>query len=213
MLFVVGLGNPGAKYEGTRHNVGFAVVERLTRRHGFGAFKQFGNAQVSRGRIRGETILLIQPMTFMNLSGDAVGSILRFYKGEPSEVIVVHDDMDFDPGQVRLKKGGGDGGHNGLKSISQHIGRDYARIRVGIGKPTGEGYDHVLSRFPTAEQPLVTAAIEASADAVEMIVRDGLQRAMNRFNRKKENDTTDSESLQTGADAEKRGGQKQENQP
>jgi peptidyl-tRNA hydrolase, PTH1 family len=214
MLFVVGLGNPGLKYRGTRHNVGFAVVERLAERYRFAGFRTFKKAEVSRGQIRGTTTLLIEPMTYMNLSGDAVGSILRYYKGEPSDVIVVHDDMDFDPGQVRIKKGGGDGGHNGLSSVSQHIGREFARVRLGIGKPEGDGYDHVLSRFSSAELALVDDAVDQAADAVETVVAYGLERAMGRFNRRpKKIEHEDSESLQPGEDAESRARQQQEIKP
>jgi len=185
MLFVVGLGNPGAEYHGTRHNVGFEVVERLAERHGFPTSKRFKNAEVSRGRIAGHDALLIEPMTYMNLSGDAVGSIVQYYRGEPEDVIVVHDELDFEPGVVRLKKGGGHGGHNGLRSIAGQIGRDFVRVRVGVGKPPrGQGVDHVLSRFTAEERRLTNEAVDQAADAVEMILERGLQRAMNAFNQK-----------------------------
>lgn len=182
MWIVAGLGNPGNEYQGTRHNVGFEVVSLLADRHRFATSKAFKNAQVSRGHIGGNEVLLMQPMTFMNLSGDAVGPVMRYFKCASSDVIVVHDELDFAPGVVRIKRGGGPGGHNGLKSVSNHIGADYLRIRVGVGKPTGRGVDHVLSRFGSGERSLVNEAVATAADAVEMIVCESLDKAMNKFN-------------------------------
>jgi len=185
MLFVVGLGNPGPKYARTRHNVGFEVVERLAERHRFPASKRFKNAETSRGHIDGCEALLIEPMTFMNLSGDAVGAIMRYYRGEPCDVVVVHDELDFPPGEVRLKLGGGHGGHNGLRSIIDHIGADFARVRVGVGKPPqGRGADHVLSPFSVSQRRMVDDAVEVAADAVEQIATTGMQKAMNRYNQR-----------------------------
>lgn len=184
MRFVVGLGNPGREYVGTRHNLGFEVVDELARRHGYPAFRRFKNADVSRGEIAGQQVLLVKPLTYMNLSGDAVGAILGFYKGEASDVVAVHDELDFEPGVVRLKQGGGHGGNNGVRSLCSHIGRDFARVRLGIGKPRGNGADHVLSRFTASERIAVDRAVEVAADAVEAILAEGMPRAMSRFNQR-----------------------------
>ena len=184
MWIVAGLGNPGQEYQGTRHNVGFEVVSCLADRHGFPASKSFKKAEIARGRLGGHDLLLACPMTYMNLSGDAVGAIMRYYKCEAGDVIVVHDELDFAPGIVRFKHGGGHGGHNGLKSVSAHIGTSYARVRVGVGKPRGRGTDHVLSHFGGAERKVMDDAVLTAADAVEAIVCDGMPQAMNRFNQK-----------------------------
>ncbi len=187
MAFVVGLGNPGREYQGTRHNVGYEVVDALAHKHRFPADREFKGALVSRGRIGGYEVMLIKPTTYMNLSGDAVGAIVRFYKQDDREVIVAHDDLDFDPGQVRVKRGGGHGGHRGLRSIVNHLGRDFTRVRVGIGKPEHQdfdGADWVLSRFDSATRGQIDDAVEAASRAVEMIVTDGVQKAMNVFNRR-----------------------------
>jgi PTH1 family peptidyl-tRNA hydrolase len=127
---------------------------------------------------------MVLPTTFMNRSGEAVADALGFYQGLPADLIVVHDDLDFAPGTVRLKQGGGEGGHNGLRSIVAHVGSEFARIRVGIGKPVGEGVEHVLSRFNAEEAPLISNAVATAADAVEAIIADGMPKAMGRFNRK-----------------------------
>jgi PTH1 family peptidyl-tRNA hydrolase len=186
MEFVVGLGNPGRKYEGTRHNVGYAVVDRLAERHRFPGDKEFRGALVSRGRIGGQEVMLVKPTTYMNLSGDAVGAIVRYYKQEDAQIIVAHDELDFEPGKVRVKRGGGHGGHNGLRSLMSHLGREFVRIRVGIGKPEHgmDGADWVLSRFDAATKNTIEDAIEAASQAVELVLRDGVQRAMNVYNRR-----------------------------
>ncbi len=186
MLYVVGLGNPGPEYNGTRHNVGFDVIDELAERHRFPAETKFGSSLVRRDRIRGQEVLLVKPTTYMNLSGDAVGAIVRFYKGDVSDIIVVHDDLDFEPGQVRIKVGGGHGGHNGLSSIMSHVGRDFVRIRLGIGKPTQSqnGSDHVLSGFGAADRRIIDDGIDTAADAVEAVIDEGARKAANRFNRR-----------------------------
>lgn len=188
MVLVIGLGNPGAKYAGTRHNVGFEAVDLLADRHGFSAPRTLFKAETRRGFISGTDVLLLKPMTFMNLSGDAVGQALRYFKAEASEMIVIHDELDFEPGKVRVKKGGGHGGHNGLRSIIQHSSNEFARIRLGIGKPqnAGRGADHVLSLFDKRSRLLIDEALVRSADAVEAIFKEGLSRAMNEFNRREE---------------------------
>jgi PTH1 family peptidyl-tRNA hydrolase len=186
MWFVVGLGNPGREYAKTRHNVGFDVVERLAARHRFAAAREMSGALIQRGRIAGQEVMLLQPQTYMNLSGDAVGAIVRFYKAEGETLVVVHDELDFDPGVVRMKVGGGHGGHNGLRSIISHLGDGFVRVRVGIGKPASkeEGADHVLSKPDAATRKVMAEAIERAADAVELVLREGVQKAMNEVNRR-----------------------------
>lgn len=185
MHLVVGLGNPGAAYDGTRHNIGFAIVDHLARLHRFDPSRQFKRAAVCKGRFGAEDVLLVKPMTFMNLSGEAVGALARFYKIEPSGIIVVHDELDFAPGKVRLKPGGGHGGHNGLRSIAQHLGGgEFSRVRVGIGKPAkaSRGADYVLARFDAASAAAMDVAIDTAAAAATAIVVDGLQAAMQQYN-------------------------------
>jgi PTH1 family peptidyl-tRNA hydrolase len=184
MRLVVGLGNPGPEYDDTRHNVGFAIIDHLARRHRFDSFRTWKKAEVSRGTFDGNEVLLVKPMTFMNLSGESVGAIARFYKVAPQDVVVIHDELDFAPGKVRLKPGGGHGGHNGLRSIAQHIGADFCRIRVGIGKPgrASQGASYVLARLDATDRLLMEPAMDAAAAAAVSIVVDGLQAAMNQFN-------------------------------
>lgn len=186
MFFVVGLGNPGAKYARTRHNVGFEAVELLRERHGLAPFAERKKCLVSRGRLDANDVMLALPQTYMNLSGDAVAPLVRFYKGEPSRLVVVHDELDFDPGRVGVKTGGGHGGHNGLRSIINHLGRDFVRVRIGVGKPPDprRGADFVLSRFTPQERQQVDEALHTAADAVLSVVQLGPAEAMSRFNRR-----------------------------
>jgi PTH1 family peptidyl-tRNA hydrolase len=181
---VVGLGNPGPKYAGTRHNVGFAVVERLAARAGERFKAHRGLADVAAGRLAGSRVVLAKPRSYMNVSGGPVASVLRYYGVPVEALIVVHDDLDLGLGTVRLKRGGGEGGHNGLRSISQSIGtRDYLRARFGIGRPPGrmDPADYVLRRFSAAERTEVDLAVELCADAVEALLADGLEPTQNRF--------------------------------
>lgn len=184
MWLIVGLGNPGAEYDGTRHNVGFESIAAMADKYRFPPAKAAKKAQVSKGRIDGQEAVLAQPMTFMNLSGDAVGGLARYFKIEPENIVVVHDELDFDPGVVRVKNGGGHGGHNGLRSIIDHCGRDFLRVRIGVGKPPAQrGVDHVLSRFSKAERPLVDESLVVAVQAVELLLTDGVAKAMNQINR------------------------------
>jgi PTH1 family peptidyl-tRNA hydrolase len=186
MLLVVGLGNPGKKYEETRHNVGFKVIDLLAQRYRFPPLKNWKKGEVSKGRIIGSEVLLDKPQTFMNLSGDAVGPALKFYKTGPEQLIVVHDELDFEPGDVRIKLGGGHGGHNGLRSIINHVGKDFIRVRVGVGKPrdSDRGAEHVLSGFDRKTQIIIDEALEDAVRAVEIIIEDGVKSAMNQVNTK-----------------------------
>jgi PTH1 family peptidyl-tRNA hydrolase len=182
---VVGLGNPGPEYAETRHNVGVRVVELLAARAGGGRFsKHKSNADVLEGRLAGRRAVLAVPRTFMNVSGGPVAGLLRYYGVAPEDLVVLHDDLDLGFGVVRLKQGGGEGGHNGLRSISAAIGtKDYLRVRFGIGRPPGrqDPADFVLKRFSGAERKELEFAVDLAADAAEALLRDGLEPAQNRF--------------------------------
>lgn len=184
MILVVGLGNPGKKYDRTKHNVGFEVIDLLASRYRYPVYKSWKKSATAKGLIAGVEVFLSKPQTFMNLSGESVGPQLRFYKEEPSSLIVIHDELDFDPGKVKIKTGGGHGGHNGLRSIMEHVGRDFQRVRIGIGKPpnVGHGADHVLGPFNKETRLLVDEAIEDAAHAAELIIEHGVKEAMSRFN-------------------------------
>jgi PTH1 family peptidyl-tRNA hydrolase len=182
---VVGLGNPGPEYAETRHNVGFRVVEGLAARSGGGRFaKHRSNADVLEGRLAGRRVVLAKPRTYMNVSGGPVAGLLRYFSVLPADLVVVHDDLDLGFGVIRLKRGGGEGGHNGLRSLTSSIGtRDYLRVRFGIGRPPGrqDPADFVLKRFSGAERKDVEFAVDLAADAVEALLADGLESAQNRF--------------------------------
>ena len=182
---VVGLGNPGPDYSETRHNIGFRVVELLAARAGGGRFaKHRTNADVLEGRLAGRRVVLAKPRTYMNLSGGPVAGLLRYYSVPVEDLVVVHDDLDLGFGVVRLKRGGGEGGHNGLRSISTSLGtRDYLRVRFGIGRPPGrqDPADYVLRRFSATENKELELAVDLAADAAEALLTDGLQPAQNRF--------------------------------
>ncbi len=182
---VVGLGNPGKKYARTRHNVGTDAIFVLAERHRASLKVGRDKAQVSELRLHDEPIVLAVPTTYMNESGEAVGPLSRRFKIEPSRIIVIHDELDLAPGVVKIKVGGGLAGHNGLKSISQHLRTDdYIRVRIGVGKPTSkeQGADHVLSSIPAAERKILDVAVEVAADAVERILQAGVATAMQEFN-------------------------------
>jgi PTH1 family peptidyl-tRNA hydrolase len=153
VLLLVGLGNPGPRYAGNRHNIGFMALDEIVRRHGFSAWRQRFHGEVAEGRLGDEKALALKPMTYMNESGRAVGEAVRFFKLAPAEVVVLHDELDLAPGKVRVKLGGGAAGHNGLRSIAQHIGADFKRVRLGIGHPGRKEAVHgwVLGDFAKAD--------------------------------------------------------------
>jgi PTH1 family peptidyl-tRNA hydrolase len=184
MWLVVGLGNPGADYTGTRHNVGFEVIERLSQRHKIPVRRRTMRAVIGDGQIEGQKVILARPMTFMNLSGDAVGAISRMYKISPENIIVVVDDIALPTGKLRLRLKGSAGGHNGLTSIEQHLhSQEYPRVRIGVGSALpGKMVDHVLGRFRPDEREDIFEAIDRAADAVEAALKDGFEKAMNQFN-------------------------------
>ncbi len=188
---VVGLGNPGKKYEGTRHNAGFRVVEKLAGKHRYPEPGENKNYLYSEGKIESERVILVQPLTFMNLSGEAVIRALKKFNLDPGRLIVVYDDMDLDPGAVKIKPGGGSGGHRGINSIISSLSNyDFIRVRVGIGKapPWLEGSRHVLGKPEGEEKEALEESEEAAVKVVEDIVALGVNEAMNRWNRKFQSD-------------------------
>lgn len=185
MKLVAGLGNPGTRYEGTRHNLGFAVVDRLAGRWGIEITRQRFNAWIADGMAGGQRVALLKPLTFMNLSGQAVQAAVAFYKLPLEDLLVVSDDLDLPAGQIRLRAAGSSGGHKGLESIIQSLGDNgFARLRIGIGRAgRDEVVKHVLSGFSPEEAALTDTAVCRAADAVECWLAEGVTAAMNRFNR------------------------------
>jgi PTH1 family peptidyl-tRNA hydrolase len=183
---VVGLGNPGRRYEGTRHNIGFAVADEVARRHGM-EFESGRADTLTARRGRGAAALLVvKPLTMMNLSGEAVAGVAGFYKIEPPAILVVADDVNLPLGRLRLRKGGTAGGHNGFRSIIECLGTgEFPRLRVGVGRgdPRRDLADHVLARFDGDERDEVERTIARAADAVETFLAEGIEAAMNRYNR------------------------------
>lgn len=184
MKLIVGLGNPGAEYVGTRHNVGFEVIEVLAKRHRIAVAKRNFKAVYGDGAIGEERVILARPMTYMNLSGEAVAAIARFYKIDTADIIIVLDDMALAVGRLRLRFKGSAGGQNGLDNVIRHLNtQEVPRIRIGVGNaPPGDMAGHVLSKFRKEEYPLMEEAYERAADAVECAVKEGFDLAMNRFN-------------------------------
>ena len=172
MKLIVGLGNPGAKYAHNRHNIGFMAVDEIASAHGFSPWRTKFQGQVSEGHIGSDKVILLKPETFMNLSGQAVGEAARFHKIAPADVIVFHDELDLAPAKIRVKTGGGHAGHNGLRSIHQHIGPDYDRVRMGVGHPGHKdavaGY--VLRDFPKADADWLDDELRGIADGVAHLV-------------------------------------------
>ncbi|MBI2370912.1 MAG: aminoacyl-tRNA hydrolase [Deltaproteobacteria bacterium] len=181
----MGLGNPGPEHRGSRHNLGFEVVDQLARAHGIAFTRKVYRSAVGRGLIAGAPVALAKPLTFMNLCGEAVRDLCVAYGAKLEELIVIHDDLDLELGCLRIKLGGGDGGHRGMRSILEELGRDeFIRVRIGIGRPP-EGVDpteHVLAAFEAAERVAADAAVSRAAEAVPVILEAGYLAAMNRFN-------------------------------
>ena len=184
-LLVVGLGNPGDEYARTRHNVGAEVVEILAKRHGASLKKGKERARVDQVRVGPSLVALAIPLTYMNDSGLAVAALVRRYGVEPEQVVVVQDELDLPVGTLKVKNGGGLAGHNGLRSITSHLHSDaFLRVRIGVGKPVSKehGADHVLKKFSKRERTEIDVVLEEAADAVETIIADGIDVAMNRTN-------------------------------
>jgi PTH1 family peptidyl-tRNA hydrolase len=188
MWLVVGLGNPGSEYERTRHNLGFMIVDELADRARAGTPRAKLGAEVREGTLATERVLLCKPMEFMNVSGEAVGRVAGFWKVPVSQLVVVYDDLDLPFGQLRLSGGGGHGGHNGVRSIIGTMGREFFRVRVGIGRPAQaeQATRKVLGGFSRAEQDELPLVVGEASDAVQLLLKDGLLAAMNRFNKKRE---------------------------
>jgi PTH1 family peptidyl-tRNA hydrolase len=189
MHLIVGLGNPGAEYSRTRHNIGWMIVDELARRHEMRIEKKNHDARIGGGAISGQRVLLAKPQTYMNLSGKSVAALMNFYRIEPSKLLVVCDDLNLPVARLRLRAGGSDGGQNGLKSVAQMIGtRDYARLRFGIGMPPeAERRErgtaaYVLRPFTADETPTVQPAISRACECIETFIAEGVEAAMNRFN-------------------------------
>ena len=192
MWIVVGLGNPGRRYAATRHNIGFDVIENLANRWSIPAEgKQLGSL-VGSGSICNEKTVLVRPQSYMNRSGQPVRSIMGYYKREVERVVVIHDELDLPFGRVQLKRGGGHGGHNGLRDVAKHGARETIWVRVGVGRPP-DGWDtadYVLGKWSDSEKGQVGQVVDRASDAVEAVLRDGLETAMNQFNvRNKANPT------------------------
>ena len=187
MRLIVGLGNPGTRYRGTRHNVGAELIAFLCERAGIALRNRWRlKARTARLPIGGRLVTVAVPRTYMNLSGRAVAALLRWYGCSPADILVVSDDVHLPPGRIRIRRKGGPGGHKGLASIIEALGgEDFARLRIGVGEGRGDRVGHVLGRFSPAERKAVDAALDQAARAVEMIVEKGIDEAMNAFNRSK----------------------------
>lgn len=189
MKLIVGLGNIGKEYEGTRHNIGFMVADELAKRWGITTWKNERSSMCAEHRIP-EKVFLIKPTTYMNLSGEAVGAFANFYNIDPEDIAVIQDDLDLPCGKLRIRRKGSAGGHNGIKSIQQHLGTgDFPRFKIGIGHPERNAsavIGHVLHRFGKEEQPLIEEAVKQMADAVELWLKGDMDAVMQEYNTKKE---------------------------
>jgi PTH1 family peptidyl-tRNA hydrolase len=185
MKVVVGLGNPGREYTRTRHNVGFMVVERIKSQLAFTVERKRFRSNLIEGHLDGEKIVLVEPQTFMNLSGQAVREVLNWYKVAKNDLLIVYDDIDLPFGSLRLRADGSAGGHNGMRSVIDYVGTDkVARLKVGVGRPRSTTIGHVLSRFNEEEESELPTILDRSADAVRAWIKSGAIAAMNEFNRK-----------------------------
>jgi PTH1 family peptidyl-tRNA hydrolase len=182
---IAGLGNPGRQYERNRHNIGFMAVDALARKHGLTFDKMMSKGMVALGEIARAKVALVKPQTFMNTSGQSVGPVLKFYKSSPDDLIVLYDELDLPAGELRMRKGGSAGGHNGMKSIIQTVGtQEFPRLRMGIGRPPGrmDPAAYVLQNFTTGEMADVDDLIERTVSAIEIWLTSGIDLAMNRAN-------------------------------
>ncbi len=183
MKIVVGLGNPGRKYNQTRHNLGFMIVEELANRYKIEKEESRYDAIIGHIRMNGQKVLLVKPLTYMNLSGRAVQPLVRFYKLNLQDLLIVYDDMDLDVGRLRIRKSGGTGGHKGITSITNSLSsQEFPRIRGGIGRPEHNTINWVLGKFTAEEKPYIDAMVVKAADAVEAWVKYGIEKAMSEYN-------------------------------
>jgi PTH1 family peptidyl-tRNA hydrolase len=183
-FLIAGLGNPGRAYKGNRHNIGFMVIDRLAEACQISLGKVQNKALTGNGRCADAPVILAKPQTYMNRSGDAIGPIAAYYKIRPEHILVIYDDLDLPLGTIRLRQKGGAGGHNGMKSIINHLGQNFPRMRLGIGRPSGKmpPSAHVLQDFGKAEQPIVEEILDEAVRAVQTFLRDGIDLAMTRHN-------------------------------
>ena len=192
MYIIAGLGNPTKQYEGTRHNVGFDVIDRIADEYNISVDGRKGRALIGKGMIGGQKVLLVKPQTYMNMSGESLRELVNYYKiDEEHELLVIYDDISLDVGQLRIRKKGSAGGHNGIKNIIAHLGGQvFPRIKVGVGEkpPKYDLADYVLGHFSKAEQELMSEGYDNAVKAVELIVSDQISEAMNEYNRKKKDE-------------------------
>lgn len=183
-VLLVGLGNPGTEHRQNRHNVGFMAIDRLASRHAVRLSTVQNKAVIGDGRVVGHRVILAKPQTYMNRSGDAVGPLARYYRIPPENVLVIYDDIDLAPGTIRLREKGGSGGHNGMKSIIRHLGQDFPRLRLGIGRPPGKmpPAAYVLQDFGSDEEDLVDVMLDKAVEVVETFLEEGVDKAMSRHN-------------------------------
>jgi peptidyl-tRNA hydrolase, PTH1 family len=181
---IAGLGNPGPRYAGNRHNIGFMAVEQLARAHGIKLGRGRYNTRLGEGRIAGRPVILVQPQTFMNRSGDAIGPLAAYYRIDPANILVIYDELDLPLGTLRLREQGGTGGHNGMKSIANHLGQGFPRLRLGIGRPSGrmDPAAYVLQDFSSEERKVVAEVLRQAQEAAETFLREGIDMAMTRHN-------------------------------
>ena len=188
MYIIVGLGNPGKDYAGTRHNIGFDVIDKLAEKHSISVIEKKHKAIIGKGYVEGQKVVLVKPQTYMNLSGESVREVIDYYKvDETEELIVISDDISLEPGQLRIRKKGSAGGHNGLKNIILHLGHDeFQRVKMGVGeKPKGYDLaDYVLGHFTGDEKKIMDNAASEAADAIVMMMQEGADVAMNKYNKK-----------------------------
>lgn len=183
MFLVVGLGNPGKEYDGTRHNIGFEAIDYISKKYNIDVNRTKFKGVFGEGFINGNKVVLLKPTTYMNLSGESIREAINFYKLEKEEVIVIYDDISLEVGKLRIREKGSAGGHNGIKSIIANMSTDiFPRIKIGVGQPKGDLVSHVLGKFSKEEVQDLNEVIEASAKAVEIMIKDGTKEAMNELN-------------------------------
>lgn len=183
MFLIVGLGNPGREYAGTRHNVGFDVLDLISEKYNISINRTKFKGEYGEGNINNDKVILLKPATFMNLSGESVREAVNFYKIPKENVIVIYDDISLEVGRMRIRKSGSAGGHNGIKNIIAQLGNDvFTRIKVGVGAPTNDLVNHVLGRFDENDRTVIEKTFEASTEAVALIISEGADTAMNKYN-------------------------------
>ena len=186
MYIIAGLGNPGKKYENTRHNIGFITIDSLASKHNITVDKLKFKALVGEGRISGQKVILVKPQTYMNLSGESIQEVMNFYKVDPENLIIIYDDIDLDLGTLRIRKSGSAGTHNGMRSVVQHINSTaFPRIRIGMGGPKGDIVDFVIGGMSKAESEVLKETVDKAAEAIDCIIEAGIDMSMNRYNTKK----------------------------